>query len=146
MSTTTDIGEGFAQLLAAEVTGLAWAPTGAYATNVTGIYIEVVPPTPNRIVTLTVYGLGDDGAYADSTVGLQVRCRSAGHDPRDVHDLDDAIADVLLGRYPLTLPNGITVQTLIRSSATPLGQDDNQRHEHSSNYTAGLHWPGTHRL
>ena len=146
MSFTTDVGEGFAQLLAAEVTGLAWQTTGTYAANVTGIYIAVVPPTPNRIVTLTVYGLGDDAAYAESTTGMQVRTRSAAADPRDVHDLDDAIADALLGRYPMTLPNGIRVETLIRTSATPLGQDDNQRWEHTANYSLGLYRPGAHRL
>jgi len=146
VSFTTDVGEGFAQLLAAGVSGLAWQTSGTYATNVTGIYIAVVPPNPDRIVTLTVYGLGDDATYADSSAGLQVRTRSAGQDPRDAYTLDDAIADVLLGRYPLTLPNGIHVQTLMRTSSTPLGEDDNQRWEHSSNYGLELYRPGTHRL
>lgn len=146
MSYRTDVGEGFARLLADEIAGVAWQTSGVYLGDITGIYIAVVPPLPNRIITLTVYGLGDDATLSDSTAGLQVRTRSAAQDPRDVYDLDDAIADCLLGRFPLDLPNGVHVQTLVRSSDTPLGQDDNQRWEHVSNYGLGLHRPGTHRL
>jgi hypothetical protein len=145
----TDLHEGFAQILAAEVDAaqnLAWQSTGSYPTGKTGIFIRHVPDSPNRIVVLASYGLSDDAVYADSDVGLQVRTRSAGEDPRDVDDLDEAIADVLLGRFPFTLPTGIRIVTLTRSSAAPLGQDANRRWERTSNFALGLHRPGPHRL
>jgi hypothetical protein len=145
----TDLHEGFAQLLAADVNpaqNLAWQPSGAYPIDKTGIFIRHVPASPNRIVVLSSYGLSDDAVYADSDVGLQVRTRSAGEDPRDVDDLDEAIADVLLGRFPFTLTTGIRIVTLTRSSAAPLGQDANHRWERTSNFALGLHRPGPHRL
>lgn len=146
----TALLEGVALLLAAEVDpswSLAWVTTGEYATDQTGIYAFLVPAVPNRIVTLSSYGLGDDAVYADTTTGLQVRTRSAGQDPRDATDLDAAIADVLLGRYPFDLATGVHIQTAQRTSGpTSLGQDDNLRWEFSSNYSLGLHRPGTHRL
>jgi len=142
--------EGVVELLAAEVDpiwSLNWSTVGAYSTDVTGIYVFLVPPSPNRIVTLSSYGLGDDATYSDTTTGLQVRTRSVDQDPRDAIDLDAAIADVLLGRYPFDLPTGVHIQTAQRTSGpTSLGQDDNLRWEFSSNYSLGLHRPGTHRL
>ena len=149
MSFDTDVIEGFAQLLVADVDpaqNLDWQPEGVYDPGKTGIYALAVPPLPNRIVTLATYGLGDDPVYADSDVGLQIRTRSAGEDPRDVQDLDEAIADVLVGRFPMTLPTGIRVQTLIRSSSTSLGQDANKRWMRVSNYPLSLHHPAPHRL
>lgn len=149
MSFDTDLVAGFAQLLVAdldEAWNAAWRPTGAYEADETPIFDSVLPATPNRIITLTTYGLGDDAVLADSDTGLQVRTRSIDADPRDVKDLDDAIADVLLGRFPMTLTGGIRVQTLTRASWTPLGQDDNKRWHRSSNYLLGLHRPGPHRL
>lgn len=146
---TTDLVEGFAQLLAAEVDSaqhLTWQASGAYASTATGIYVFAVPATPDRILTLSIYGLGDDAAYGDSDCGLQVRSRSVGADPRDAIALDDAVADVLLGRFPLDLPTGVHVQTLTRlNGPMSLGQDDNLRWSFVSNYTLGLHRPGAHR-
>lgn len=145
----TDLCEGFAQLIATDADpaqNLAWLTAGVYPSGKTGIYIAHVPPDPNRIVTLTAYGYGDDATYGDTAAGLQVRSRSAGADPRDVYALDDAVADVLLGRYPMTLPTGVYVQTLARSSSTSLGMDDDQRWSHVSNFDLSLNRPGPHRL
>lgn len=149
MSYLTDLCEGFAQLIAADADpaqNIQWVAAGLYPNGKTGIYVAHVPLTPNRVITLTAYGYGDDATFGDTAAGLQVRTRSIGPDPRDVYALDDAVADVLLGRYPVTLPSGIRVQTLTRSSSTSLGLDDNQRWSHVSNYDLGLHRPGPHRL
>lgn len=161
MSFTTDLVVGFAQLLADADVGFIWQPDGAYVVGEdygyggyetaygnggTGLFVMGVPSIPDRLVTLSPYPLGDDAVYADSLAGLQVRSRAAGEDPRGVMDLDDTVADVLLGRFPMTLPTGVHVTTLERTSATPLGQDANQRWSWSSNYRLGLHRPGTHRL
>lgn len=149
MSFDSDIVAGFAVLLAADVDAswaVTWRPTGAYQAGETPIFDSAVPPTPDRIITLTTYGLGDHPVLSDSDIGLQVRTRSEGADPRDVKDLDDAIADALLGRFPMTLSTDIRVQTLVRASWAPLGQDGNQRWNRVSNYNLGLYRPGPHRL
>lgn len=150
MGFLADLAAGFAQLIADDADGaqnIAWQADGTpYDTGNTGIYRRKLPAAPNRAVALTAYGLGDDPVHSDSDFGLQVITRSEGEDPTDADDLDDAIADVLLGRYPFTLSNGIRVETLARSSGTSLGQDDNRRWSLASNYTVKAHRPGPHRL
>lgn len=149
MSFLTDLCEGFAQVIAADADpgqNLLWQSAGAYPSGKTGIFIAHVPPSPSRLLTLTAYWLADDAVYGDSTFGLQARSRSVGQDPRDVYALDDAVADVLLGRWPMTLPTGIRIETLMRSSSTSLGLDAKQRWSHVSNFTGELHRPGPHRL
>lgn len=149
MSFLTDLVEGFAQLLVANVNSaqnLAWAPTGVYPADKTGLFVAAVPPTPNRIVTLTPYPLSDDPSLSDSEIGMQIRSRSAAEDPRDVFALDDAIFDALAGNYPLDLATGIRVVTLTRSSSVSLGQDDNRRWQWASSYPLSLHRPSLHRV
>lgn len=149
MGALSDLTAGVAAYLAANVEptqNLDWQPTSAYTADKTGIYVATVPSTPNRIVTLTPYPMGDDPTLSESDVGLQVRSRSAAADPRDVFDLDDAIADVLLGVYPLTLATGVQISTLVRTSAVSLGQDDNQRWNWASSYSLHVHRPSLHRV
>lgn len=162
MSYLTDLVEGFAQLLAAGNLGLVWSPSGVYTdgldygqgpygsgdfgTGGTAIVVMAIPQSPSRLVSLTPYLLGDNPTLSDSDAGLQIRSRSAAADPRDVFDLDDSIADFLLGNFPLLLPTGISVSTLVRSSAVSLGQDDSKRWEWSSNYALQLHRPSLHRV
>lgn len=146
MSFTTDLLTGAAELLADAGIGLTWRATGAYQTGETGIILRAMPPVPDRIVTLSAYDLSDDPTLSDSQKGLQVRSRSGDPDPTDVDSIDDAVADVLLGNYPLTLPTGIRITTLIRSSGVSLGQDDTKRWSTVSNYTLGLWRPSTHRI
>lgn len=146
----TDLCEGVAEYLAAAGLGLSYPPpdSGVYAATQTGISIMAVPPTPNRLVVLTPYPLGDDPTLSNSRIGMQIRTRSAGADPRDVLALDDAIADQLLGNYPLRLPTGVHIGTLTRTSAVSLGQDDATppRWGWSSNYRLTVYRPGPHRL
>lgn len=148
MSAESDLVAGFAALLAAGTDPaqlVAWLPDGTpYEDASTGIYLEDSPATPDRIVTLSLYGLGDDPVYADSTRGFQIRTRG-GADPTDVRDLDAALCDVLLGEWP-TVVGGVAVITLERTSGASLGRDENQRWSRTSNFTLGLHLPGTHRL
>lgn len=143
----TDLCEGVAQLLADAGVGV-WSASGVFTAEQTGITVMAVPPAPSRLITLTPYPLGDAPTLADSTVGLQIRTRSAGADPRDVLALDDAIADQLLGNYPLRLSTGVQIGTLTRTSAVSLGQDDATppRWGWSSNYRLTVYRPGPHRL
>lgn len=143
---TRELVDGMAVLLAGAGINLTWRSTGAYSASETAIVVGGLPQSPDRAVGLTPYPLGDDAVFSDSDCGLQIRSRVATPDLRDVFDLDDAIADVLLGRFPFTLTTGVVVQTLVRTSAVSLGRDDNLRAEWSSNYTLGLHRPGQFRL
>lgn len=144
----TDLATGFAVLLAVDdALGLTWRPNGSmYTADELGVTVMAVPPSPDGLVTVSPYPLSDDATFADSDIGLQIRSRAAGEDPRTVLDLDDAIADALLGRWPLTLSTGIRVVTLERSSSASFGQDAAKRWSRSSNYLLRLHRPGTHRL
>jgi hypothetical protein len=143
--------EGFAQLLADDPDlGLTWHPADPYDPAETGIWLAAFPADPSfeqsRAVVLTPYPLGDDAALSDSTIGLQVKTRCPGQDPRPCWSLDDAIANVLLGLYPVTLPTGVQVITLQRTSSASLGMDENQRWTWSSNYGTTVYRPSTHRV
>ncbi|MCW2496347.1 minor capsid protein [Jatrophihabitans sp.] len=138
--------EGFAQALADAGIGLTWRPSEPYETGELGIGVMTFPTGLNKAVALTPYPLSDDPALSDSQIGLQVKTRSESAEPRDVWDLDDAIANVLLGLYPTTLPSGIEIVTLQRTSSTSLGQDESQRWIWSSNYPCGLYRPSVHRV
>jgi hypothetical protein len=139
---------GLAEYLVAADIGLAYSEDGIYTAQQSGITVMAVPPAPSRLVALTPYPLGDDPTLSDSIIGLQIRTRSAGVDPRDVLELDDAIADQLLGNFPLQLANGVQITSLVRTSAVSLGQDDATppRWGWSSNYRLTVYRPGPHRL
>lgn len=152
MSFTSDLIDGWAQMLAAADLGLryplVWHPDGsAYAATDTGIGRNTLPLSCNRAVGLTPYGLADDPTMNTSEVGIQVKLRSQAQDPRDVWALDDAIANYLLGRYPFTLPTGIRVVTLQRTAVTGLGQEDGgqQRWLWTASYPLSLYRPTPHR-
>ena len=149
MSQRSDLLDGFAALLAAECASgqhVTWHPDGTpYAADATGVYRKKLPTDPDRAVALTLYDLGDDATYADSTVGLQIMTRGTRGLPADVDDLDEALSAVLVGRWPMTV-GGVHVQTLARTSGVSLGQDDNLRWTRTSNFTCGVHLPAAHRL
>jgi hypothetical protein len=146
----TDLTSGLADLIVSEADpgmGLAWSPTADYTTNQVGIFDTVVPSAPDKILVLTVSGLGDDAVYADSDYNLQVRARGATPDVRPVRELvAGTVADILLGRFPVTLANGIVVPTVVRRYGAPMGVDAANRAEWSDNYLLGAYRPAAHRL
>jgi hypothetical protein len=140
--------EGLAAHLAAGGIGATWSTSGAYTALQTGILLGSVPQAPDRIITLTAYGVADDPALSDSEIGVQVRCRWGGADPRPVQDLDDAIFALWHGKTNLVVgtgPAAITVVQLLRLSQTSLGQDENRRWSTSSNYLVTTHRPSANR-
>jgi hypothetical protein len=138
--------EGWAQALAADDDlGLTWRPTATYQPGEIGIGLMTFPTGLDKAVALSPYPLGDDATLSDSTIGLQVKTRSTGADPRDVWALDDAIANFLLGLYPTTLPTGIRITTMGDRISTSLGQDEKQRWIWSSSYPCGIYRPSVHR-
>jgi hypothetical protein len=142
VGSTSALTAGVAELLAANGVGV-WRPTGMYAAGELGIFDSIVPASPDRIITLTVYGADDDPTQADSTARMQLRTRGD-RDPRTSADLQDAAFDVL-HNLPRQQIGGITVAGCWRRSASYLGADGNGRHSHTSNYEIRLHRPAPHR-
>lgn len=145
MGYRTDLLTGLAQHLAAAGVG-TWNPNGVYTSAQTGIVLGAVPPSPDRVITLTGYGVTDNPTHADTVTGVQVRCRWAGADPRPVDDLADQVFDLWHGAGPLTLLTGVRVLLLERRSSASLGQDGNARWSRADNFYAHTHRPSPHRL
>lgn len=141
----TDFLTGWAVYLAAAGIGATWNPTGTYTALQLGIVLRKMPDSPDRVIVLSAYGIGDDPSLSDSDLGLQVRCRWEGSDPRPADDLDDAIFSLLQNLKGVTLSTGIFVVKCHRRSQTPLGQDANQRWSTSANYVVTVHRPSANR-
>lgn len=143
----TDLLTGLAAYLQTAGIG-TWNTSGLYTATQTGIVLGTVPQTPDRIVTLTAYTVDDDASLSDSVVGVQVRCRWGGSDPRPVDDLADSIFALLHGNTAFTLGSGATAVTVVqclRSSGVSLGQDANNRWSSVANYYLTVHRPSTNR-
>ena len=140
----TNLMTGIAQLLATAGLGV-WRDTGIYAPTETGIVMDTVPQSPDRVITLTDYVVSDDPTLSDSVIGVQVRTRWGGQDPRPVKDLDGSIFDALHGLEGVTLTGGIHIVSCFRRSGVSMGQDANNRWGRSSNYYATVHRPSTNR-
>jgi len=135
---------GIAQLLATANLG-TWRDTGVYTAAETGIVFDTVPQSPDRVITLTDYVVSDDPTLSDSVIGVQVRTRWGGQDPRPVKDLDGSIFDALHGLEGVDLTGGIHIVNMFRRSGTSMGQDANNRWGRSSNYYATVHRPSQNR-
>ncbi len=129
---TSRLLTGLAEHLQTAGVGL-WRPTGVYQPADTAIVIRNIPQSPDRVITLAAYPVGQDAqGLADHTSGVQIRVR-AGVDPRECDDLADAVYDLLDSAAGLVF-GGIPVVQMWRQSYTPLGQDSNSRWERSENY------------
>jgi minor capsid protein len=143
VSWTAKLAHGLAAYLAAA--GVAvYRPTGVYRDDETGLVIGVVPAAPPRVVVLSAYALADDVDQADSLIGLQVRVRSTGPDPRDALNLIDAVFEELHGAIHLTLAS-VVVHLAERTASTPMGRDASGRYEHADTYRLTAHRPTRHR-
>ena len=140
----TNLLTGIAQLLATAGLG-TWRDTGIYTAAETGIVMDTVPATPDRVITLTDYVVSDDPTLSDSIIGVQVRTRWGGQDPRPVKDLDGSIFDALHGLDGVDLVGGVHIVSMFRRSGTSMGQDANSRWGRSSNYYATVHRPSQNR-
>ncbi len=140
----TNLLTGVAQLLVGAGLGV-WRDTGVYAASETGITLDTIPQSPDQVITLSDYAVSDDPTLSDSVVGIQVRTRGAGQDPRPVKDLDGAIFNVLHGLGGVTLAGGVHVVSMVRRSGASLGQDANNRWMRSSNYYATVWRPSANR-
>jgi hypothetical protein len=141
----TNLLTGIAVALQTAALG-TWNTTGVYTTAQTGIVLYTMPQGPDRIICLSAYGVGDDPSLSDSVVGVQVRCRWGGHDPRLVDDLADAVFAYLHAKRDWTLSTGVRVVQCQRVSGPQMmGQDENRRWENVQNFYLTVHRPSTHR-
>ncbi|MEV5537456.1 minor capsid protein [Saccharopolyspora shandongensis] len=140
---TSRLAHGLAHHLAGHGVGV-YRSEGVYREDETGITVATVPAHPSRIVALTPYPVADDVDQADSVLGLQVRCRSSGPDPREALDTADAVFDLLAGAAHLDL-GGVLVHLVERTASGPMGRDDNGRFEHADTYRLRTHHPTRHR-
>lgn len=144
MAFETDLLTGIAQMIAGAGLGV-FKTSGAYAAGDTAIVLDTVPASPDRVITLTDYVVSDDPSLSNSVIGVQVRTRWGGADPRPVKDLDGAIFALLHGMPARTLAGGVRVVSCLRNSGVSMGQDSNNRWGRSSSYYTLVHRPSTNR-
>ena len=145
MGYETQLAQGVAELLQTLGVG-TWTPDGIYDPAQTGIYIRSVPDGPDRLISLSTYTVGDDPSLSDSVVGMQIRTRWGGADPRPVDDLADEIFTNLHGLAGIDLSTGIHITQCLRQSAASLGQEsDSRRWGRSDNYHLTVHRPSNNR-
>lgn len=139
---------GFLQLLADDPgSPFTYDPDANYTADQLGLFEARLPADkPDRAVAAMVYPLSAEPVRAQSATGIQFRSRSA-RDAGvfDVMGVNDAITNALGGRFPLTLPTGVRVSSLVWTSGVWLGTDQHGRDEWSSNWTASYGYPGTYR-
>jgi hypothetical protein len=113
------------------------------ADTATAVVLAVVPQAPDNLIALTPYPVLDGSLLADSTVGVQIRCRAA-RDPLVALRRSGALFDLLhdLGGVAL---GSIWLALMTRQSGVFAGQDANQRCETSDNYYCRVNWPTQHR-
>ncbi len=141
----TRLIEGLAQLFH-DAGAVTWAPTAAWSSGPPPLFDTYWPDAPDVAVCLATYYLGgDEPTFSESVINLQVKTRSSVESPAAGTDLDDAIAQVMLGNWPVDLGNGVHVSIIERTSGTPIGRDDAGRYERVTNYRLTVHDPGPYR-
>jgi hypothetical protein len=109
-----------------------WRPAGSYTAGEIAICDRIIPPFPDRLITLAAYPITTPPQLQDVTVGVQARIRGT-TDTRVCDDIGDALFELLDGAKHLVLGDIRTVQ-IYRQSAGSLGHDSNERWEASHNY------------
>lgn len=130
--------------------GLTYRPDGsAYEPDEIGLTIDQLPATPTQVVALTGYNAGPEPDSLQSGADeqrVQVRARGT-TDPRVSRGRLRAIYDVLQGLDGVTLPDGtyVVLAVALQADPTPIGVDDNRRHEHVQNWRFIIDAPTQHR-
>lgn len=140
---TEQLLTGLARDLATAGIG-AWTSTGVYGNNVTGIVIGRFPDKPDNIIALTAYGV-TDVIEGEDTIGVQVRTRRSGQDPRPGMSTADRIFDRWHGRTSFVLPGDVDVTQMTRRSWVGGGIDSSNRISTLQNFYVQLVRPSQHR-
>jgi hypothetical protein len=110
----------------------AWRPAGPpYTDSEIGVFYGTIEDSPDRAVGIRVYSPIDDPDLHSRRVQLHVR--GARHEP----DGADWIADILFAVLH-ERPRGDGMASILRTSAAPLGADDNGREQRTENYLITL--------
>lgn len=143
MSSTTDLLNGIAQMLADAGVVTRRTDGSDFTDGETALSFKNLPATPDRVVVLSPFGAHSDQPQITlGTQPIQVRCRGTS-DPWDVEDLADAAFDVLHGAANLTFGSVHVVQ-ILRVNSIPLGMDEqDQRWQRSDNYDIDVDLPTT---
>ncbi|MDQ0894426.1 phage tail terminator protein [Agromyces ramosus] len=143
MSNTTTLLTGLAAMIAGAGLGIAWNPAGTYPVGQTGIFMKIMPQSPDRVVTLNCVWAGDDITMPSSQPMVQIRGRGIPNRPLDVDDLLDPISDLLHGATSLVF-GGVTVVQMNRRVVAPMGMDDaSKRWERADQYYLDVDVPPT---
>ncbi|TMR97535.1 minor capsid protein [Nonomuraea basaltis] len=146
MSFTRDLLTGVAELLAAA--GVAdWNPDGLYTPAQTALTIGGLPSSPDKAISLAVYGAGrggDDVTEPDSNVQMQARIRGS-DDPRVTDDLADDLFDELHGLANVQLSTGVWLLLAQRRIVAPLDRDSSGRWGRADSYELMVYRPSPHR-
>jgi len=110
MSFTGDLLTGLAGYLAAAGIGVTYRPSTPYVAGETGVFFGLYPTSPDRCIALTAYAATDEPKVALSKIRVEVALRGAVNDSLDVHNLGDAIFNVLQGAENLTFGTAHVVQ------------------------------------
>jgi len=139
-----DLFDGIAQMLADASIGQYSSDT-SYADDATAITMQKLPATPDNAIAITPYPVSDDPTLSDSVVGIQVRTRTGGMDPRTTNELAGSVFNQLQGLRNTTLSSGVRIVLCERRSGALNGQDDVSRWERVDNYYATVWRPSAHR-
>lgn len=121
-----------------------WRPDAtSYGPGETAIFDSLVPASPDRLITLTLYLPDDDATQAEGSYWVQARTRG-GRDVRVSSDLQDAVFDRWHNAPRRTLGDYQLAGSWRRSGGY-IGADGNGRHAHTGNYEFRLHRPSPHR-
>lgn len=126
---------------------VTWRADASYPATYQAVaaFILSWPSGPDRIATLSPYLVADDPEQAMSTIGVQIRTRWAGSNPRAVLNFSAAIFDVLHGLGPAELPGGVRMSQCLRRSSASMGQDGSQRWSWVDNYYVDVERPSDNR-
>lgn len=147
-----DLRDGLAQYIAANDDTFTWSPTGDFTADQIALTIVTLVQSPDRMVAISASHMKSDPALADSMFNIQFLARGRAYDsatgtggPDEPVGLCDAIDDLLLGNFPLILPTGVELSTLIQVGGGDGGQDENQRWLYATRYQSIAHRPSPHR-
>lgn len=131
-----------ADLLAGVGSDLTSAGIGIYdearvwtdADTQSAITMVRMPAEPDRAIALTAYYLDAGPDEAIAQLRLQIRCRGSRNAPLDPGDIDEQVS-ALLRRLTDRAYGSVTVNQFVYYSSIPLGPDDADRWEQSTNWT-----------
>ncbi len=136
-----DLLNGIAALCAASGLG-TYDPAGSYTAGQTGIFMKVMPATPDRVIVLTAVNQGDSITDPFGQIMIQARFRGLPNQPLDVEVLGDQFFDIFHGTTSL-LTGTTTVVQMNRRVSVPMGMDANTRWERADQYYLDVSFPPT---